>query len=86
MSALIFQHGRHSLIEFAKALGLDPKRHITAITIEASIKDVTRITIKELEDLKQHGGVCEVVKRYKLEPIPEAMPEEPKVKFREFLG
>jgi hypothetical protein len=86
--SVVFKHGAHTLKELAEALGLDAGRHIVGITIEANIKDVTKITVREIMDLKQHGGLCEVVKRYKLQPVePEASATEgaqAPVKFREF--
>lgn len=88
LMAANFVSGHRTVSELATALGIDIRsRHITAIAIEASIRSVTKITIQEIMDIGQHNGVCEVIKKYRLDPIDSEKREpasEPAVRFREF--
>ena len=86
--AHLFVHHAKALCMLAESLGLDPtKRHITAITVKASIKEMTKVTIEEIIDLGQHEGLCTVLKEYRLMPIePEKQePASSEIKFREFI-
>lgn len=56
-----------TLKAIADALGI--KRGVTAITIKASMKDVTTITVTSLMKVQDMEGLCEVLKTYRLEPI-----------------
>jgi ACT domain-containing protein len=53
--------------EIASAIGLDPDGNIVGITLEMSVRDVARVTVRMLLDKDQDDAVAEVIKHYRID-------------------
>ena len=69
--AILFQRSQHTLIDLAKALGLEG-RHIVRIIVDVGINDIGKVEIHELLDIDHSGKICEVIRRYKLHEVAPA--------------
>ena len=73
--AILFQRSQHTLIDLAKALGLEG-RHIVRIIVDVGFNDLRKVEIHELLDIDHSGKLCEVIKRYKLQEVAPSESEE----------